>query len=198
MGTLQSALGTLFLYVPEASLFIMMQFRHDTRNEHPLRQIQSFDFSKQDDAFFSWSIQDFQVHIPSAFILSKYTMKAGLTVLRFHQEKTVLNICRLALAKKRLEQHDLEEIFHSLLGEEQRQKPVHISATSIRYKNSPSLLHQLGLRFQRKKPFHLAALWHDEEHDRILGIFMEDIKPMNEQTFEKICRSYEIPEIQNQ
>lgn len=182
----------VFLYAPESSLFIMMRFYLDNPIDHPLFHIRSINYTKEKDIFFHWSIQDFQARIPLTYQLSKYSMKAGLTVLQFNHGKTVLNICRLALAEKRLEEQNLEEIFYSLLGEEKPLKPEHISTTTIRYKNAPGLLQQLGLRFQRKKPFRLAALWHDQENDRLLGVYMEDIKPMDEEEFEIICRHYEI------
>jgi hypothetical protein len=182
-----------FLYAPEVSLFIMMRFYDKKAMEHPLFDIRSIDYSKENDTFFHWSIQDFQVQIPLTYHLSKYTMKAGLTVLQFHRGKTVLNICRLALAEKRLEEQNLEEIFYSLLGEQKRLKAARISRTAIRYKNTPGLLQQLGLRFQRKNPFRLAALWRDQENDRLLGVYMEDIKPLDQEDFEMICAHYEIP-----
>lgn len=184
----------IFLYASEASLFIMMRFYHDKTKEHPVFDIRSIDFSKEKDTFFHWAIQDFQARIPLHYSLGKYTMKAGLSVLQFHLGKTVLNICRLAFAEKRLREQTLEEIFYSLLGEDKPHRPEYISKTTIRYRNAPGLLQQLGLRFQRKKPFRRAALWHDPLNDRILGVYMEDIKPMDEEEFEMICAHYEILE----
>ncbi len=182
----------VFLYSQESSLFIQLRFYFDKELEHPLFNLRSINSAKEKDLFFHWSIQDFQARIPLTYNLSKYSMKAGLTVLQFRHGKTVLNICRLALAEKRLKEHNLAEIFSSLLGEEKPLGPEHISATTIRHKNAPGLLQQLSLRFQRKKPFCLAALWHDQENDRLLGIFMEDIKPIDEEEFEMICAHYEI------
>lgn len=124
-------------------------------------------------------------------------MKAGLTVLQFIDGKKILNICRLALAQKRLEKQELAEIFYSLLGEEKPLGAKHVSESTIRHKESPGLLQQLSLRFQRRKPFKLAAFWQDQENDRLLGVFIEDIKPIDEEIFEKICQQYEIFKIKN-
>jgi hypothetical protein len=193
-GIAKSMPVLIFLYAAEASLFVMMRFYHDTTKEHPLFDIRAIDVSKEKDIFFHWAIQDFQARIPLQYQLLKYTMKAGLTVLQFHHGKTLLNICRLAFAEKRLKEQTLEGIFYSLLGEEKPLSPEYISATTIRYKNTPGLLQQLGLRFKRKKPFRRAALWHDQMNDRLLGVYVEDIKPIDEEEFEMICAHYEILE----
>jgi hypothetical protein len=188
----QSQPVLIFLYSPDASLFIMLRFYSRKTGEHALSFIKSLDLPSKNDSYFDWSIQDFTVRVPLEYHLNSYSMRSGFTVLQFSRGKTVLTLCRLAFADKRLGEQNFEEIFSSLLGEDKPVAPEYISKTQIRYTKSPGIIRQLGLRFQRKKPFRLATLWHDQENDRFLGVFMEDIKPMNEEEFDMICRHYEI------
>ena len=181
-----------FGYFKSSMIFFMLQFHLERNGDHPLLDIQSINFNKLEHSSFLWSIQDFQVNVPTTFKLAKYTMKAGLTVLQFNHGKTLLNICRLALAGKRLQQESIEEIFYSLLGEEQPEKVKHLTPATLFYQNAPSILNQIGQRFQKKKPFRLATFWHDQEKDRLLGVFMEDIRPMSEKELQNIQASYEI------
>ena len=182
----------VFLHDEGESFFLMLQF-HTTRTaDHPLKKIAAIGQSTCKDGLKTWVIQDFQARIPDHFKLIKYTMKAGLTVLEFGWGKTMLYLCRLSLAKQRLEKQNLSEIFISLLGLETLHSPEYVAENTVRYAAHPGILRQIGIRMQRKKPFQLATFWHDQENDRLLGCFMQGIAPLDEQLHTTICENYEI------
>lgn len=191
----QSLPRLVFLHDESESFFLMLQF-HTTRTaDHPLKKIQGIGRSTCKDGLTTWSIQDFQACIPDHFKLIKYTMKAGLTVLEFGCGKTMLYLCRLSLAKQRLEKQNLSEIVTSLLALEKAHSPEYTAEKTVRYIAQPGIFRQIGIRLQRKKPFQLATFWHDLENDRLLGCFMQGIAPLDAQLHAQICENYEIVQI---
>jgi hypothetical protein len=122
-----------------------------------------------------------------------YTMAAGLTTLHFQKDNVTLHICRLAPASVRLQRNSLDEIFSSLLDvKKDTDLEWQNSGTRVRCRRNPGLFRQMQLRLQRKKPFQLATLRHDPTTDRLLGVFMEGIYPLDEQLHHEISASYEI------
>jgi len=189
----QKSVTVLLLYCQSCTTFFLIQFFHDGNDStHPLQYIQSLcchDTSSNENL---WSIQDFSVNIPKSYPLSGYNLAAGFTKLSFLQKKTILNLCRIAPAAIRLQQQNLESIFTTLIGLVDDEPLNNVSETMIQYERYPSIGTQVILRLRKKKPFCLAALWHDKDNDRILGVVMEGVHPLDQKTFNSICSSYEI------
>lgn len=180
----------IFLYHEKGSQFLTLQFPLHSKQEHPLQQISKLECVVGDDPQ-PWSIQDFRFSIPSSYCLQSHSMDAGFTALNFKNTSTVLHICRLAPANLRLQHSTLEEILASLLGLN-KQGEIHQSPNSFAvFERNPSLLRQILYRMQRKKPFILSKIWHDSENNRLLGVFMEAVHPIDEDVHDMICTSYE-------
>ncbi len=181
----------VFLYNEQHAVFVILQFVVSKKGVHPLQSIDKIECSPQNDPQY-WSIQDFCFFIPSSFTLLNHTMDAGFTTLNFKNSSTQLHLCRLAPATMRLQHNSLQEILSSLLGLEKSLEEMSVSESGVQYERNPSLLHQILLRMRRKKPFIRSKIWHDEENDRLLGVFMEAKQPIDVKTHEMICSSYEI------
>ncbi len=184
----------LYLFEKESCHFITVLLLQTQNTSPPWDAIASIKPSFVDtNDLQSWAVQDFQVSIPSSYLLSNYSMAAGFTTLHFEKNKTLLHLCRLAPASLRLQKNSLDEIFISLLGLENTADICrqHIDKT-LYYERSPDLGKQVLLRLKRKNPFLLASLRHDDDRDRLLGVFMEGIHPLNHQIHDLIYSSYEV------
>lgn len=183
--------AVLLLYCRSCTTFFLFQFFHDGDNStHPLHSMESLS-CHDDNEERLWSIQDFRVSIPRSYPLSGYNLAAGFTKLNFLQKKSILTICRIAPAVMRLQQQNLKDILVTLLGLPNDEFINTTSEDMIAYERYPTVGAQIIMRLRKKKPFCLAALWHDEANDRILGVVMEGIRPLNNQVFSSICNSYE-------
>lgn len=182
----------VFLIDQDEQLMFILHVHAWKKGEHPLKKIHSLGKARLVNGWQPWSIQDFQVSLPISYILSKYTMKAGLTVLEFISGKTILHLCRLSLAGQRLEKESIEALFTSLLGLDKEARFEYPAANSVCYRAQPSILQQIIIRLQRKKPFQLATFWHDQSNDRLLGCFMQGIAPLDQEQHATICDNYEI------
>ena len=181
----------VFLYSQQHAVFLALQFVVSMKGAHPLQSISKIECSSENDSQY-WSIQDFCFCIPSSFTLLNHTMDAGFTTLNFKNSSTLLHLCRLAPATMRLQHNSLKEILGSLLGLEKSAEDMFVSESNVQYERNPSLLHQIILRMRRKKPFIRSKIWHDKENDRLLGVLMEAVQPIDVETHEMICSSYEI------
>jgi len=140
----------------------------------------------------TWKIQDFQVDIPPAYRLTRFTMEAGLSALYFENSSSQLQICRMAPADLRLHASSLEDIFSTLLGLPSREAMFYEDGGRLVYKRTPSILQQIGLRLRRQKPFIAAAFWHNQQANRLQGVFQHTIHPTSADVHSSICASYEI------
>lgn len=187
----KEAVAVLLLYCPSCALFFLLQFLHDEKNSrHPLHDIESLSCHGIDFTREIWSIQDFRIKIPSSYTLSGYNLAPGFTKLSFAAKKDTIHLCRIAPALVRLQQQNLKEILMTLTGSTNEE--ITGDEISLRYKRYPPIITQIITRLRRKKPFCLAALWHDTSNDRILGVIMEGIHPIDQDIFSTICYSYEI------
>jgi hypothetical protein len=188
----QKEAAVLLLYCRSCTTFFLLQFFHDGNDSnHPLQYIKSLSCHDNSSNERLWSIQDFRVNIPESYPLSGYNLAAGFTKLSFVKKKTILNVCRIAPAAMRLQQQNLESIFAALIELTADEPITNVSETMIRYERFPAIGAQIIMRLRKKKPFCLAALWHDKANDRILGVVMEGLHPLDQQTFNSICNSYE-------
>ena len=190
--TKQSSPLLIVLNNPDESFMLVLHVYTRQSTAHPLKSIGAIGRTTREDGLLTWAIQDFQALVPATYRLTKYAMKAGLTVLEFACGKTMLHLCRLSLAGQRLERQNLKEIFTSLLGLENEGSFEHLAENTVRYQAYPGILEQITIRLQRKKPFQLATFWHDGENDRLLGCFMQGIAPLDQQLHTTICKNYEI------
>ena len=180
----------IFLHNEQHRLFLMLQFSM-CKSGHPLQQIGKIECRAGDNPGY-WSIQDVRFSLPSSFILQSHTMDPGFTTIHFKNDRSLLHLCRLAPAALRLQENTLQEILISLLGLENETRVMHESETAVQFERSPTLTRQILYRLRRKKPFILSKLWHDKVHDRLLGVFMEAVHPIDATLHETICSSYEI------
>ncbi len=140
----------------------------------------------------TWKIQDFQIDIPPGYRLARFVMEAGLSALYFENSTSLLQICRMAPADLRLQAGSLEETFATLLGLAGRKEIASGADGSLVYRRSPSILHQIGLRLRRQKPFIEAAFWHNHQANRLQGVFQYTVHPQATEVHSRICASYEI------
>ncbi len=140
--------------------------------------------------FTTWAIQDFQIEIPSSYQLENFNLAAGYTNLSFYHDGSTLHICRIAAAQERLLRKPIEEILTTLLTLDQPNFKV--GEEAIEYTRNPSIFRQILMRLKRKKPFCWAKLWHYSECDRLLGVIIESIRPVDVEKILKISHSYVI------
>jgi hypothetical protein len=184
----------LFLFEKTSSLFITIQLFQTQHTPPPWDTISTIAATTLDESNYQlWAVQDFQVCVPGIYRLSNYSMAAGLTTLHFQKGKTVIHICRIAPASVRLRRNSLDEICASLLGvDDMSGLTRQLLKNTLYLDRSPGLGHQVLMRLKRKNPFLLASLRHDDRNDRLLGVVMEGIHPLDYTTFNHICSSYEI------
>ncbi|MBM9605535.1 hypothetical protein [Desulfopila inferna] len=182
----------VYLHDQLSSTFVMFQFFRKLSDIQFRRCLKSLQFASADDTCSTWAIQDFRVRIPQDFRLMNYTMDAGLSTLHFRKVQTGLHICRLAPAGVRLRGNTLDEILASLLDLRDFHPQWEDSGNRVDYARNPGILQQISYRLQGKKPFMAATLRHDSAADRLLGVFMEGIHPLDDQLHHEITASYEI------
>ncbi len=181
---IKKTLDVLMLYCRSCSTFFLLQFFHNgIDSHHPIHCINALNCHDNTDKEVLWAIQDFQVNIPKSYQLSGYNLAAGFTKLSFLKKKVVLHICRIAPAAIRLQQQNLQEILITLAGLDTEELISATSETLLQYERYPSIGTQIIMRFRRKKPFCHAQLRYDKPNDRLLGVIMEGISPIDQQDF---------------
>ncbi|MGL1932609.1 MAG: hypothetical protein OCC45_12760 [Desulfotalea sp.] len=135
-----------------------------------------------------WKIQDFTINIPRHWKLDNFNFSPGLTRLQFSKAKTIMHICRLTEAQKRLTNISPEDLLRELAGWQDMQ--IHYNDSLYAY-NKPSILKQLVIRAKRKKPFVEAQL-KLTANDMILAMVIEDLRPINQEESKNIWQSYAI------
>jgi len=182
----------IFLCNHQHRMFVMLQFLAPYGKNHPLDSIYKINCLPKTNNSQLWAIQDFRFMIPGKYQYTGHTIKAGLTVIHFSYKKWVAHICRVASASIRLNQNTASEILSSLIGPDVSGVAEMISDTKVRYSSTPSVLRQILLRLQKKKPFVEATLRHDPINDRLLCVILEGTQPIDLQEFGLIEEEYEI------
>lgn len=144
-----------------------------------------------------WSIQDFRLELPQSCNFIDYTLAPGLTRLGFCDNDIHLQFCRLAPASERLATHSLSEILNALQGKIDNSEVIQSNDSIVEHMNSPSTIQQILARLRRKRPFQWGRIWHLSEHNRLLAVTAESIRPININTVHQYCLNYEnfpIPE----
>jgi len=146
--------------------------------------------SEGDQSF--WSIQDFQLQLASNYILSDYSLAAGLSRISFRRGRLLVHTCKLAPADSRLSRQSAGEILKSLADVEDLQLQHNEDKMICRGYRKPTIIRQVLLRLQRKKPFVRAEIRHDALHNRLLAVVLESIRPIPSETCQAISKNYEI------
>ncbi len=149
-------------------------------------------FQKSETTSQLWSVQDFKLSVPSSFQFVDYTFAPGLTRLAFQNRNMNLQICRLAPALERLASHPLKSILAALQGDVDAGEVIQDEPMLLETCSYPTLIQQLRMRLKRNKPFQWGRIWHVEEHNRILALTAESIRPFELDTVHEICSQYEI------
>jgi len=139
-----------------------------------------------------WSLQDFQLWLPSSYSLIDYSLAAGLSRISFNHKKIILHTCKLAPADTRLTSQPLEEILTSLTDIPNLQVQISCEGKICDGWRTPTIPRQVALRFQRKKPFVQAKIRHDISNNRLLAVVLESIRPIPSETSQTISDNYEI------
>lgn len=126
-----------------------------------------------------WQVQDFSLTTPTAYSLTDYTFKAGLTRLSFQADNYNLQICRLAQASHHLSSRPLEEILFTLAGTRQLEIEFSRDKQACFGARSPSVGKQILYRMKREKPFIEAKIWIAPEHDRLLTCVASSTRPIS-------------------
>ncbi len=139
-----------------------------------------------------WSLQDFQLKLPSNYSLIDSSFAPGLTRISFRNRYIVLHTCKLGPADVRLNSQPLEEILRSLTDISDLPIQFGEDNNSCMGHRAPAIGRQLIFRFKRLKPFIQAEIHHDTVNNRLLAIVLESLRPIPPETSESIYNNYEI------
>lgn len=187
-------LKVYFLFHADTSTYVILHLYNGDDIAAALSSIASLHFGEAAGEMLTWAIQDFRVDIPAGFSFSHFKMEAGFSTLYFKKASTLLHICRLAPADIRLKKNSQKEILATLLGRQPKslQGANRDQEATLHYHQNPGIVQQILMRIQRKKPFIRASLHHNKKANRLLGVVMEGIHPVEENIHQMICASYEI------
>lgn len=142
-----------------------------------------------------WSLQDFQLKLPSSYSLIDYSFAPGLTRISFRSRHIILHTCKLAPADARLTNQSLAEILRSLADIPDLPVQCGEDDSFCMGRRTPAIGRQLLIRFKRKRPFVLAKIRHDTTNNRLLAVILESLRPIPPETSESIYNNYEIIQI---
>jgi len=189
-----SAFDTGICVCKQCRTLLLFQLSHKTKETSPLlvNCLQSLSCHCAPDEPIFWSLQDFQLKLPSNYFLIDSSFVPGLTRISFRCKHTTLHTCKLGPADARLTDQSLEEILKSLA--DIPDLPVQCSEDGdfCMGRRAPTISRQLGIRFKRKKPFILAQIRHDSANNRLLAVILESLRPIPLETGQSIYNNYEI------
>ena len=139
-----------------------------------------------------WSIQDFQLLLPSSYELVDYSLAAGLSRISFHSSRILLHTCKLAPADSRISHQPLEDILWNLADAPDLRLQLSEDGKVCEGHRTPTIGSQVILRLKRKKPFIRAKIRHDSSKNRLLAIVLESIQPIPPEICQSISDNYEI------
>ena len=176
---------------------LLFQLSKQTKNDESLLMdcLKSLSCHCTADELELWSLQDFQLELPSSYSLIDYSFVPGLTRISFRKTHIVLHTCKLAPADARLTSQPLEEILRSLADIPDLPVQFGEDGKFCEGHRAPTITGQLLLRFKRKKPFIQAEIHHDSVNNRLLAIVLESIRPIPPETSRSIYNNYEIIQI---
>ncbi len=150
---------------------------------------ESFTCCPEDTQDMYWAIEDLSFKIPPRFTLDSYSFSFGLTKFAFKNRTTNLRFCRLAGASKHLSGNTFTSLFGNFNGSASDECTVIDSKTLI-LDISPSLGDRLCKFLKRKKIYRWAKFHHFTDRDKILGIHMESLHPLDRQELALIDKNY--------
>ncbi len=165
---------------------------HTTQRDTAFSVISSLDCHASNGNGSVWSIQDLRIIIPKSHLLQNYNLAPGLTRLTFSSPGNLLHICRIAPARERLKKQKLTVILKTLLNKQIIENYTVKKEHTIEIQHHPTIFSQIIIRLRRQKPFCWARLWHNVERDRLQGVIMESIRPIDTEILQEVCENYAI------
>lgn len=184
------------LYCPECGNAALLQFfrrtGHDSDETATLSLLRSFsDHSKTDVRM--WSVFDVRVELPTAFSHLRHRFQPGAYEMAFHQRTLVLTLFRWAAAPVWTRYRTLAEAAGALVtpppstppeeGQTEAGQPMLEWQEQQRRGWARRLLGR-GVHHRRLR------MWHDPSRGRILGLQLEDRRPIADTLVERIMASY--------
>ncbi|MFZ0240973.1 MAG: hypothetical protein WAL90_04940 [Desulfobacterales bacterium] len=186
----------VLLYCPGCRQATLLQFFEKTGRPpltHADRVLASFaDHDRRPVTL--WSVFDIRAHLPAAYHLKKFRFDAGCYTLDFANRRSRLSLRRWSPAAVLLADGGLEGFEKRSLGWSANRE--------VRFKQRSPLAMELEegppgrfssrcyRRLQRLPLYRSARLWHEVEKNRLLGVRLEDRKPVDAGMLERICETY--------
>ena len=165
-------------------------FNAATGSTEPLFSFfESFTCCPEDKQNMYWAIEDLTFKIPPRFSLDTYSFSFGLTKFAFKNRTTNLRFCKLAGASKHLSRYTFTSLFANFNGTASDECTIVDSETLI-LDISPSFGERLFKFLKRKKIYRWAKFRHFTDRDKILGIHLESLQPLDRQELALIDKNY--------
>ncbi|MFZ0612662.1 MAG: hypothetical protein WAM73_10520 [Desulfobacterales bacterium] len=186
----------VLLYCPVCRQAILLQF-FETSVRPPFTQadrvLASFDDHDQRPVTL-WSVFDIRAQVPAAYRLKKFRFDAGCYDLFFTNRHSRLSLLRWSPAAVLLANGGLVGFEKRSLGWSANRN-VRLKARSaliMELEEGPPgrLSSRWYRRLQRHPLYRSGRLWHEVEKNRILGVRLEDRKPIDAGVLEEICDTY--------
>lgn len=182
-----------FAYSSKCSTLIQVTLNSNKAEEYKLifSSLSTLQCHRKEQTRTPLSIQDFSLMLPEGKnCMQSYKFLPGLSRIHITSDHHQLHICRLASAEDRLKNQSAEELLKTLCGAEDM---VTEGGEGLYYGHrTPSIPQQIVFRMKRKRPFIKAAILHIKEKNRLLILFIESKKPIEQNYFDNIWSSYDL------
>jgi hypothetical protein len=182
----------VLLFCPACATATVIQFLGPQPDpDLPLRLLKSFrdHFSRKGVPL---SVYDIAALIPPEFQIKTHRFDAGLFELHYTGPgRSGLSLFRWAPAAVLLQQRALADFFVEQMQLDAR-NIIQKSERTLEAVSEPALSGPLGwVGSIRRRPKHVRVrLWHLPEHNRILAVRLEGVRPTEPELFERICNHY--------
>jgi len=187
---LRHAKGTclgMVVYCQQCERVTLLQWHIDTEDQlELLTQIAASFHDHTDTPQQTWSIYDFRALLPQAVKLVSHEFLPGRYTLRFHLDRTAITLYRFKPAKVLLAKKTIGGFGQELLNRDPVEQTVNSAQWDHRYQGLSLLL----AKVRRQPAWKWMRLWHDREHNAILGVRAEGKGPVNTAVLQWICENY--------
>ena len=177
----------LVLFCPECRRTALLQWYIDPTAEKTTltRILESFhDHPEGPDQL--WSMYDVQAHVPVEVTLLSHEFLPGRYTLNFDFKGTAITMYRFKPAQVLLKGKNIGEFGKSLLN----RPPVSEGNGRASWLYRAQGLELLLAKARRNPPWQWMRLWHEPEHNVILGVKAEGKRLTETGWLEKICENY--------
>lgn len=177
----------LVLFCPGCGRATLLQWYIDIVGEKETlaRILESFqDHSKGQDRL--WSLYDIRTRLPAEATLRSHEFLPGRYTLCFEINDTAITLYRFKPAGILLHQKNIGQFGASLLNRPPLAEGNGWASWLYRAEGLKLLL----VKARRNPPWQWMRLWHEPEHNAILGVRAEGKRPIETGWLEKICESY--------